>query len=541
MKVSNSISDRLTFAEKIGQLFIPAAFINADDAHVRYIENLITEYHIGGLTFFHSPEMAATNYEKKNNIPKNDKSHERLKELIMHYQSISKYPMLMSIDAEWGLAMRVENTEQYPYSLTLGALADPYQAFEVGEAIGRDLKATGIHLNLAPVVDVNDNPDNPVIGYRSFGENKNKVADMACAFYRGMKSVGVLGCAKHFPGHGNTSVDSHLSLPVISKAIEQLMEQELYPFEKIIETQVDVVMPGHLAVPALTGASHEPASLSKAIVTNLLKQQLGFKGAVMSDALNMHAVSKIFELPGQLEVAAVEAGNDLLSFSQHIPAAVELIGKKIDVERIDQSFAQIENLKVKAGLYENTMATAPGEPLSKKEVVQLKERIAEGAITEIRQGAAFTKSGLDKVACLAMNKKAELSVFAQGISHLRTMPIYDILSYSPQRVNEMTASLAQYDTLIVGLYIPNIKPKDNFGLDPAAVIWLNDMLERKKTHLVVFGSPYVLESIDTLSAQRALLAYQDMAEFERKAAEIVFGLSSPTGVLPVTINKLMMN
>ncbi len=537
MKVSKKGTDIWTLEEKIGQLFFPAAFINADDVHIKTIEDLITTYNIGGLTFFHSPEMAATNYEKRKNISKNERSHERLEELIQHYQSISSHPLLISIDAEWGLAMRVENTEQYPYSLTLGSISDPYQVFEVGEAIGKDLRKTGIHLNLAPVVDVNDNPANPVIGYRSFGQDKKKVAEMACAFYRGMKSVGILGCAKHFPGHGNTSVDSHLSLPVISKTLKELQAQELYPFEKIIETGVDVVMPGHLAVPSLTGSSHEPASLSKTIVTELLKKQMGFEGAVITDALNMHAVSKMFELPGQLEVAALEAGNDMLSFSKNIPAAIELIGKEISAERIDSSFSQIEKLKVKARLIENTDEAEVLEPLSKKEASQLRERIAIRAITETKKGEPLTQSGLDKVACLIMNKKNDLSVFAQNVSRLRTMPIYEMISYSEQRANEMTASLSQYDTIAVGLYVPNIKPQEHFGLDQISLKWLADLAKNKKIHLVVFGNPYAMEFIDTTYTKRSLLAYQDLAEFEKKAAEILFGLLPTTGSLPVTLSK----
>ena len=250
----NNLISKITLKEKVGQLFFPAAFINDSDENILELEKLIKNHNIGGLTFFHSRLSAATNYEGKKNIIRNDNSATRLKELIIHYQSISKYPLLISIDAEWGLAMRVEKTPQYPYAITLGALdeADDELVFNVGQNSAKDLKKLGINYNLAPVIDINDNPKNPVIGYRSFGDNKVKVTKKALAFYNGMQQENVIGCLKHFPGHGNTAVDSHLGLPVIDKSLAELHEQELYPFKEAIKQGIDSIMIGHLAVPALT-------------------------------------------------------------------------------------------------------------------------------------------------------------------------------------------------------------------------------------------------------------------------------------------------
>ncbi len=318
----------ISFKEKIGQLFMPAAFVNDTPEGIKETEVLIRQYHVGGLTFFHSRAMAATNYGKKQAVIENKDSVKRLIELIEHYQSISKYPLLISIDAEWGLAMRLENAEQYPYNLSLGASKNSTSAFEVGRAIGNDLKRCGIHLNLAPVMDININPANPVIGYRSFGHNKHKVSELALAYYKGMQSVGVLACAKHFPGHGDTAVDSHLALPTIEKAADELWAQELYPFEQAIKADIDCIMPGHLSVPAFDSTG-KPASLSQPMLKGILRDKLGYTGALFTDALNMKAVAEMFPEPGELELEALKAGNDLLSFSTNIPAAINLIIKNV--------------------------------------------------------------------------------------------------------------------------------------------------------------------------------------------------------------------
>lgn len=520
----------LSLEEKIGQLFFPAAFINDSDESIAALEKLIQDYSIGGLTFFHSRAMAATNYEKRKEIPKNDYSYDRLKELIDHFQSVSKYPLIISIDAEWGLAMRVENSVQYPYPLTLGAISDPYLVYEVGEAIGKDLKEIGIHLNLAPVFDVNSNPSNPVIGYRSFGEDKDRVADLAAAYYRGMKSVGVYGCAKHFPGHGNTSVDSHLSLPVINVPEDDFVNEEIRPFVKAIECKIDVIMMGHLAIPSITGSVHQPASLSKVVVTDLLKGQLGFEGIVMTDALNMHAVSNMYPLPGRLELEAFNAGNDILSFSSHIPEAVALIAKEVSLERIEESFTKVS--KMKDGIYIN-ISNKSTEPLSEREIVQLKDKLASQCLTEIKSGSSLSNIGLDRTACLVVNKSSEASLFARHISSIKTMPIYELSSEAA--FGNIEDSLSQYDKLIIGFYVPNIKPANKFGLSQKTRDWLSKMGKTKATQLVIFGNPYALQYIDYDQSERALLAYQDLSEFEKKAAEAVFGISAIKGSLPITL------
>ena len=271
-------SEQLFLTENVGQFFMPAAFINDTEEEIQHIENLVREQGVGGLCFFHSRASAATNFEGKKRVVHNAKSFDTLQDLIKRYQKVAKYPLLIAIDAEWGLAMRIENTPQYPYAITLGAIQDNNELiFEVGKNIALDCKAAGIHWNLAPVVDLNNNPDNPVIGYRSFGEDKNQIVEKARAFIQGTQSEGVLTSIKHFPGHGDTATDSHLGLPLISKSKKALVENELYPFQKLMDEGVDSIMVGHLSVPALAEGKMTPSSISKAIIKGVLRKAMGYK------------------------------------------------------------------------------------------------------------------------------------------------------------------------------------------------------------------------------------------------------------------------
>lgn len=265
----------MTLKEKIGQLFSPAAFIHDTEENIQAMEKLIAEHHIGGLTFFHSRHSAAANFEKRQEKLSYENTLEKLIEQINRYQLVTKIPLIISIDAEFGLAMRIENTPQYPYAITLGTMdiSEKDLVYEVGKRIAKDLKAVGIHLNFAPVADINTNPNNPVIGYRSFGRDKEKVSAFAWQIYKAHIDQEVGACYKHFPGHGDTDVDSHLGIPVLQKSKEDLEKEELFPFTKAIAEGLDMIMVGHLAVPALTEGKEIPASISKEIITDLLKKE----------------------------------------------------------------------------------------------------------------------------------------------------------------------------------------------------------------------------------------------------------------------------
>ena len=405
----------MTLEQKIGQFFFPAVFINDTEENIQEIERLIKQYNIGGLTFFHSRASAATNYESKKKVEFNDDSFARLKELVIRFQKCATTPLLMSIDAEWGLAMRVEKTPQYPYAITLGALPIRKKnlVYDVGKQIALNLKAAGIRYNLSPLADINNNPNNPVIGYRSFGEDKEKVADFALEYLRGMNDVGVLGCLKHFPGHGNTSVDSHLGLPILEETLEELMQNELYPFIKGIENGVDSIMIGHLAVPALNNGKNTSATLSKAIIEGLLRNQLGYEGLVISDALNMHSVSQLYDTKGQLEWEAFNAGNDVLCFAENVVEGIQEILKNATPERIEASFNRIWKCKQKAGIIDGS--SAPEGNLDFETASSLNKEIANYCITKTKDNlnsiTLFEAKNDNQLAKLSLYKNTENTFF----------------------------------------------------------------------------------------------------------------------------------
>src|SRR5690606_4371236 len=295
----DSIYAKMTLEEKLGQLFMVDLFSADTKVKIDKVKNLITQYHLGGIIF---SKGGPVRQAKLNN----------------ELQSLAKIPLLIGMDAEWGLAMRLDSTFAYPWNMTLGAIPDNKIVEEVGKRIGEHSKRLGVHINFAPVVDINANPKNPIIGNRSFGEDKENVTAKALAFLKGMQSTGVLGSAKHFPGHGDTDKDSHKTLPTIDLTRERLDTVELYPYRALINNGVAGVMIAHLNVPALEPQQEYPSSLSKKVVTDLLKNELGFNGLIFTDALNMKGASN-FKNPGEIELAALLAGNDIFLIPENMP------------------------------------------------------------------------------------------------------------------------------------------------------------------------------------------------------------------------------
>src|SRR5690242_4548888 len=286
--VFNSLSDN----EKIAQLMVIRAHSNLGADHVAKVTNDIQKYNVGALCFFQGGPIRQAN-------------------LTNFYQSIAKTPLMVTIDGEWGLGMRLDSVIKYPYQLTLGALTNEQLIYEMGKAVGEQMKRIGVHVNYAPVVDINNNPNNPVIGYRSFGEDKNKVTQFGVAYMKGMQDAGIMACAKHFPGHGDVDVDSHLDLPVINKTMTQLDTMELKPFKAMFDAGVGSVMIAHLYIPAIDDKLNMTTSLSKNNVTDLLRRELRFTGLTFTDALEMKGVSKYWP-GGEAAVQALIAGNDMV-------------------------------------------------------------------------------------------------------------------------------------------------------------------------------------------------------------------------------------
>ncbi|QCW99620.1 glycoside hydrolase family 3 protein [Aggregatimonas sangjinii] len=520
----------LPLSEKVGQFFMPAAFINDTEEDIQKLEKLIQKHDIGSLCFFHSKASAATNYEGKKEVVYNKNSLETLRKLIERYQSAAKYPLLIAIDAEWGLAMRIENTPQYPYAITLGALQGNDQLiYEVGKQIAKDCKAAGIHWNLAPCIDINNNPNNPVIGYRSFGENKMNVVEKALAFVKGTQSEGVLTSIKHFPGHGDTATDSHLALPLIDKSKEELVANELYPFQKLIEEGVDSVMVGHLSVPALARGKMDSSSISKEIIQGVLRDEMGFNGVVISDALNMHAVSKNHPGKGDLEWLAFDAGNDVLCFAENIPEGIETILKNASTDQIDESFERFWRLKERAL---QTLTTNSNLAMGKADT-RPKPNLAHQLNRKIA-GRSLTLLTGDP---LAISKFFSLNFTGVKNSYTIENQFFNLIQeykkFTSKAIGETLDK--NEENVLLALFPPQVKPANNFGIPQKEIDLINELLQTRKVVLYLFGNPYVLNHLSIEKAIAVVVVYQNFTEFQEVAANHFRGKIKASGKLAVSI------
>jgi beta-N-acetylhexosaminidase len=334
---SDSVLSRLSMREQIAQMMMVAAWSNKGPEHIEEIENLLLQHKIGGLIFFQGTPIKQAY-------------------LTNYYQQISNVPLLIGIDGEWGLAMRLQGMNKFPFQMTLGAANNDSLLYKTGFGIGKQCKKLGIHVNFAPDIDVNTNPENPIIGFRSFGESPYAVAHNGALMMKGMQDAGIMACAKHFPGHGDSKGDSHLELPYIGHDMARLEEVELHPFSVLFDKGVMSTMVGHLEIPALDSVRHRPSSLSPLVVNDLLKKEMGFQGLIFTDALNMQAVSRYYGA-GYAEAAAVIAGNDILVFPENVPKAIEVIEEQVkagllDSTTIAERVRKILYFKMLAGLNE---------------------------------------------------------------------------------------------------------------------------------------------------------------------------------------------
>ncbi|GGD57830.1 glycoside hydrolase family 3 protein [Muriicola marianensis] len=516
----------LSLREKAGQCFMPAAFINDTEEEIRKLESLIRKGVVGGICFFHSRASAATNFEGRKKVVYNEKSYNLLKTLIHRYQEAAAYPLLISIDAEWGLAMRIEETPQYPYALTLGAADDPFLVYEVAKKIGQDCRAAGIHWNFAPVADINSNPDNPVIGYRSFGGNKEKVSMNAAAFSRGLQDAGILSCAKHFPGHGDTATDSHLTLPVLQKSSEDLMAEELVPFRALIRNGVDAVMVGHIAVPAITQGRSESASISKEIIDGLLRKTLEFEGPVVSDALNMHSVSMAFPEKGTLEWTAFDAGTDVLCFTEHPEEGIEKILEHATPERIEQSFKRVWGLKERAFQMTGTVESGLSKPLGYNKMVARNSltlyKGEQETFGEFREKGYFSLS--------VGNKKGREFHRKLGLKKENSLILKEGMD-----LESLQKRIGSTSRVLLSVFLPKAKPRDLFGLQDETIELIHQLADNYEVIVYLFGNPYFLNHLALEKIRTVVIAYQELEGFEEVAAQHFLGQFKATGVLPVTL------
>jgi beta-glucosidase-like glycosyl hydrolase len=493
-------------SQKTAQIFSPAAFIHDTEENYQAIERMIVDQEIGGLTFFHSRHSAAANFEKRAETLSTEGTFEKLIQLINRYQAVSKIPLLISIDGEYGLAMRIEHTPQYPFAITLGALKNKAEKWveEVGFQMGQDMKRSGIHLNLAPCADVNTNPDNPVIGYRSFGNQAEQVAKLSFAAYKGMKKAGIGACLKHFPGHGDTAVDSHLGLPILHKTKEELQAEELFPFQYGIDRGVELIMVGHLAVPALTGGKDIPASISGELIKGLLKEEMGFQGLVISDALNMKAVANLFPEPGELEWQAFRAGNDILCFSDQVKEGIQKIAENASEAEIEAAFQKVMDLKARLGVMESKKVEVPAFDWESHSEFQ--RTLAENYV-QIFSGK------LDREELKALAEKGKLGYlefFTKEKSRFQSL-----LNFPSAETSEKQ---------ILAVFVPSHKPLNQFGMDVEVLEEIQTLAKTKPSILIHFGNPLALKHLGKLDNFEAVIfGYQGFREVQEVAAKTLQG------------------
>lgn len=513
----------MTLDEKIGQLFIADVWSGKEKLHTDKIKKLIKENHIGGVMFSKGGPY-------------------RQAKLTNEYQALSKTKLLITQDAEWGLSMRLDSTYAFPWNMTLGAIKDNNLIEEVGKRIGEHCKRVGVHMNFAPDIDINTNPNNPIIGNRSFGEDKVNVAEKGVAFMKGMASVNVLASAKHFPGHGDTSQDSHKTLPTIDFSAERIENVELYPFRKIIEAGVASIMVAHLDIPSLGTKTGIPSSLSKEIVTDLLKEKLGYKGLIFTDALNMKGASNYKE-PGDVDVAAFLAGNDILLISENIPKAVAKIKsayekKKITEERLAHSVKKILMAKYKVGLnnYKPVILENIHADLNTRSNDLLYTELIESAITVVKN-----ESDILPIQDLATTNIAYVKFGEDDhTTYLNRLKQFaKVTEVKANHLDELITKLNNYNLVVIGVHKSNTNPWKSYKLKDKELTWMYEIARTNKVVLNVFTRPYALLDLKTTTNfESVVVSYQNSKIAQEKTAEVLFGAIGSKGILPVSSNEV---
>ena len=459
------------------------------------------------------------------------------------YQKTSDFPLLVGMDAEWGLAMRLDSTFAFPWNMTLGAIEDQTLVEEVGYRIGMHARRLGMHMNFAPALDININPNNPIIANRSFGEDPENVAEKGVAMMRGMQRAGILTSGKHFPGHGDTDVDSHNELPILDFTRERLDSIELKPFQRAINNGISSIMVAHLSVPAYESKEGKPSSLSRSIITDLLKDKLGFKGLVISDALNMKGVAN-YAKDGETEVEAFLAGMDILLMPKNVRASKEALLKaynrgKISERRLAYSVKKILLAKYKAGLHHYLPMTQTGVLEDIKDIQDslIYEQAMEHAITVVKN-----RSGVIGMADLSDKKIAYVALGdAPGEAFLRRLQKYTaVTEVKGKDIATLKSKLKEYNTILLGFHKKNNSPWADFKFSKKDIYWLHELskLSDKDVVLSVFARPYALRDITSFSdIEGVVMAYQNSELAQEKAAELIFGAIAAKGKLPVSAHE----
>lgn len=528
---ADSVFNTLNDEQRIAQLMILRESSFTKDGPVYYdsaITEAIQKYNIGGICLFQGSPVKQANF-------------------INYFQSIAQTPLMVCIDAEWGLGMRLDSVMPLNHQMMLGAVRDSALIYEYGRLVGRQCKRMGIQVNFAPVVDINNNPDNPVINDRSFGEDKYKVARFGVAYMKGLQDEGILACAKHFPGHGDVNVDSHLDLPVINKTINQLDSLELYPFKKIFNAGIGSVMIAHLYIPAIDTTANTATSLSKKNVTGLLRGKLQYNGLSFTDALGMKGVAKFFP-DGEAAAQSLIAGNDMLCLPQNIPDCIKKIKEAIDSGKLSWNDVYEKCKKVLAYKYQYGIAQA--QPVNTANLTndlnagisEMKKLVAENAITVLRN------DDKEFFPLTAENKKIVFlgigidtaNIFSERLSKDLNADVFHFNYKEDASRILSTVQLIKdrYDAVVIGVHNYNRYPANQFGISNNALdlirqIQQPDTSAHYKTILFDFGNPYALKKF--CDAKNLIACYEDDSITQTVAADLLEGKINAGGTLPVTV------
>lgn len=521
VKWVDSVFNTLTPEQKIAQLMIIRAHSNLGEKHVQEVTNLINQYNVGGLCFFQGGPV-------------------RQAMLTNQYQKMAKTPLMVCIDGEWGLGMRLDSVINFPRQLMMGAVPDAELIYKFGKAVGLQCKRLGIQVNYAPDVDINNNPMNPVINDRSFGEDKYKVALYGIQYMKGMQDVGVMACAKHFPGHGDVAVDSHLDLPVINKSRASLDSLELYPFKEMIKAGVGSVMVAHLYIPAIDTTANQATSLSKKNVTGLLRKELGYEGLTFTDALEMKGVAKFYP-SGEASVQSLIAGNDMLCLPGDVPLA---INKTIDAIKAGKLTWEDINARVKKVLLSKYhLGLNHVEEISLTNITEdinaatneLRQQLSKEALTLLRLNNAKLLPNVSKkkVAFVGIGIN-QMNTFAAAVKEQYDAKVFLLDYKDSSSLTKLKKQLRKkYKTIIVGVHNYSRRPANNFGISANAVELLQFLAEQDKAIIFNFGNPYAIKNF--CGAKNLVACYEDDNFTQLAAADLLAGKFTAKGKLPVTV------
>ena len=537
----DSVFTNMAPDDRIAQLIMVAGYSNRNRAYEDSLISLVQRHKVGGVVMFQGGPV-------------------RQARLTNRLQATSPVPLLIAMDAEWGLAMRLDSTVRYPYQMTLGAMQTANSdslIYQMGANLAKQAHRLGVHVNFAPVVDVNNNPNNPVINFRSFGENKYAVARKATAYVRGMQDNHLITSLKHFPGHGDTGTDSHYDLPLIGKSRVDLDSLELYPFRQLINAGAMGVMIAHLSIPALDTTRNRPSTLSPAIVTNLLKNELGFQGLIFSDAMNMKGVTKYFP-SGQADELGLEAGMDVLEFTEDVPKALALVKQavaegRISQESLDERCKKVLRAKAWVGLdqYKPIGLDSLVRDLNPVRDELLNRKLTEASLTVLKNDRNLLPlQRLDtlRIASVAIESET-VTAFQKMAGNYTHIDHFNLTSQMPDSaVAQVRDSLNNYNLILVDVHLSSISPRGNYGIRAKTATFVSDLIATGKAVVTVFGNAYALDKLsfpmDTAQPNRNIekaraivMPYQLTKHTEELSAQLIFGAIGASGKLPVTVNQ----